>query len=85
MKDNKYQEYMSHITLTPEMKERVMGAIEEEIEEIEAMDGRVPGADFTDINDEPAREDVKIMAAGKAGRRRSFLRYASCNHLRNPA
>ena len=51
MKDNKYQEFMSHITLTPEIKERVMEAIEEEIEEMEAEKAdleMVSGEDRTD-------------------------------------
>ena len=37
MKDNKYQELMSHISMTPEMEKRVMEAVEAEIEEEEAI------------------------------------------------
>ena len=37
MKDNKYQELMSHITMTPDMEKRVMEAVEAEIEEEEAI------------------------------------------------
>lgn len=54
MKDNKYQELMSHISMTPEMEKRVMEAMMEEIEEQEAiMEEETMAGEAADINPGP--------------------------------
>ena len=79
MKDNKYQEFMSHITLTPEMKERVMEAMEEEMEEMKLTDEVTAEEGIKVMEEESAKNNKEFETsdkpAGKTGGRRSFLRY----------